>query len=109
SAVFFCYSRTPPPSIGVLSAADSEAWTTEGGSTVWYLYDIGTNAISDNPARIIELIRCTPETPRKHDVPEKTLSDIRAMVERHIKNTYLKQVQAPMGVRPVLRAWMELS
>lgn len=109
SGVFFCYSLPTAPPIGAQSEADADAWTTEGGATAWYLYDIGTDAISDNPARIIELIRCTPETPRKHDVPEKKLSDIRAMVERHIKNTYLKQVQAPMGVRPVLRAWMELS
>jgi hypothetical protein len=27
----------------------------------------------------------------------------------HIKNTYLRQVQAPMGLRPKLKAWMELS
>ena len=58
---------------------------------------------------MISLIRCTPETPRKHDVPEETLSEIRLKVEKHVKNTYLRQVQAPMGVRPVLKAWMELS
>lgn len=33
----------------------------------------------------------------------------RESVERHIKNSYLKQVQAPIGVKPVLKAWMELS
>jgi hypothetical protein len=26
-----------------------------------------------------------------------------------IKNTYLKQVQAPVGVKPVLKCWMELN
>jgi hypothetical protein len=41
------------------------------------------------------LIRSTPETPRKHNMPEATLSEIRAQVEKHTKNTYLKQVQAP--------------
>lgn len=32
---------------------------------------------------------------------------IRAKVENHIRNSYLRQVQAPAGVR--LKCWMELS
>ena len=35
--------------------------------------------------------------------------EIRQRIEKHIKNTYLKQVQAPVGVKPVLKAWMELN
>ncbi len=30
-------------------------------------------------------------------------------VDKHIKNTYLKQIQTPIGVKPVLKCWMELS
>ena len=30
-------------------------------------------------------------------------------VEKHIKNAYLKRVQAPVGVKPTLSAWMELN
>jgi hypothetical protein len=26
-----------------------------------------------------------------------------------VDNTYLKQVQAPVGVKPVLKCWMELN
>ena len=37
------------------------------------------------------------------------MSEIRAKVEKQIKNDYLKRVQAPIGVKPVLRAWMELN
>jgi superfamily II DNA or RNA helicase len=109
TSVFFCYSLPTPPPVTAESQADPESWTTEGGTTAWYLYDLGTDAIMDEPARIIDLIRCTPDTPRKHDVPEKTLSEIRGKIEKHIKNTYLRQVQAPIGVKPLLRAWMELS
>jgi hypothetical protein len=57
----------------------------------------------------VEAIRCRPDTPRHCAVPKETLSDVRAKVERHIRNTYLKSVQAPVGVRPALKAWMELS
>ena len=84
-------------------------WTEEAGNVKWYLYDLASDKISDEPTEIVGLIRCTPNTPRKHDIPNETLADIRAKVEKHIKNTYLKQVQAPVGVKPILKAWMELS
>ena len=32
-----------------------------------------------------------------------------AKVEKHIKNTYLKRVDAPVGVKPALKCWMELN
>ena len=84
-------------------------WTEEAGNVKWYLYDLTSDKISDEPTEIVGLIRCTPNTPRKHEIPNETLADIRAKVEKHIKNTYLKQVQAPVGVKPLLKAWMELS
>ncbi len=40
---------------------------------------------------------------------KETLSEVRAKVERHIKNTYFKSVQAPLGVKAALKAWMELN
>ena len=41
--------------------------------------------------------------------PQTTLAEIRGKVEKHIKNTWLKRMQAPVGVKPVLKAWMELT
>jgi hypothetical protein len=38
-----------------------------------------------------------------------TLSDIRKLAEKHITKTYLRKVQAPLGVKPILKAWMELN
>jgi hypothetical protein len=109
-AVFFCYAMpVPPPLLHDGTLPDDQPWTTDGGATQWYLFDIESEAIESEPARIIALIRSTPETPRKHEVSERTLSEIRAKMEKHIKNTYLRQVQAPIGVKPALRAWMELS
>jgi hypothetical protein len=61
------------------------------------------------PADIIGLIRSTPTTPRQRAIPDKTLSEIRTVVEKYIKNTYFKRVQAPIGVKAVLKAWMELG
>ena len=36
------------------------------------------------------------------------LTDARKKIERHIRN-YLMRIQAPMGVKPKLIAWMEIS
>ena len=35
--------------------------------------------------------------------------EIRGKIEKHIKNGYLKRVDAPVGVKPALRCWMELN
>ena len=38
-----------------------------------------------------------------------TLAEARAKAEKHLKNGYFRQVQAPVGVGPALIAWMELN
>ena len=100
--VFFCYG---------LPAMDTEKgeFTEEAGVTRWYLYDIDKDAILEEPRAIIDSIQSKPETLRKCVTEEKTLMDIRANVLKHIKNTYLKRVDAPLGVKPSLKCWMELN
>lgn len=108
-AVFLCYALPAPAATTVDSSTDAAAWSEETGFTQWYLYDLACERIETEPAAIIGTIRCTPETPR-HCVAEKeTLTEIRKKIEKHIKDTYLKKVQAPQGVKPTLKAWMELS
>ena len=109
-AVFFCFALPAPTAKArEAGAEDAQVWTEEAGHTKWYLFALGTEKIADEPSDIIGLIRSKPDTPRHRAIEEKTLSEIRAAVEKHIKNTYLKQVQAPIGVKPVLKCWMELS
>jgi len=104
-AVFLCYrlpaeDKTAPP---------EQAWEGEAARTGWYLYDIATKEVIEETPRIAETIRSAPETPRRTIIERGTLRDARLTVEKHIKNTYLKQLQAPVGVKPILKAWMELS
>jgi hypothetical protein len=40
---------------------------------------------------------------------KETLSDIRKKLDKRIKDTYFKKVQAPQGVKATLKAWMEIS
>ena len=100
--VFFCYS---------LPALDKEKgeFTEEAGTTRWYFYDLDRDAILEEPGDIIASVRSTPETPRTCTADEKALIDIRGKIEKRIKDSYLKRVDAPVGVRPKLRCWMELN
>lgn len=107
-AVFFCYAL-PAPRIGGAVGEGGPEWAEEAGFTQWYLFDLLKGKVLEGPEEIINLVRSTPETPRHRSLPDATLSDIRKKVERHIKNTYLKSSNAPMGVRPTLKTWMELS
>ena len=100
--VFFCFA---------LPALDKilGEFTEEAGTTRWYLYDLDRRAILEEPGAIVANIRSKPETPRVCREDEPTLLDLRGKLERHIKNTYLKRIDAPIGVKPALRCWMELN
>ena len=100
--VFFCYA---------LPALDRERneFTEEAGTTRWYLYDLDRETIVEEPGEIVASVRSKPETPRRCTTEEKTLLDIRKRIEKHIKNSYLKRVDAPVGVKPRLHSWMELN
>ena len=102
--VFFCYA---------LPALDKQKnppeFTEEAGTTRWYLYDLDRNTILEDPGEIVASIRTLQETPRTCLTEEKTLVELRGKIEKHIKNSYLKRVDAPVGVKPALRCWMELN
>ncbi len=104
-AVFFCYwlpaeDKTVPP---------EQAWMGEAGRTGWYLYDIATEKTIEDAPKIADIIRSAPTTPRHVAVDPLTLRDVRLKIEKFIKDSYLKQVQAPIGVKPILKCWMELN
>ncbi len=108
-AVFFCYVLPAVDRQAAPTAGGEASWTEEAGRAAWYLYDLANGQVEDAPTKIVATIRCRPDTPRHCATAKETLSEVRAKVERHIKNTYLKSVQAPLGVKPALKAWMELS
>ena len=81
----------------------------DAGRAAWYLCTLADGKITDQPEEIHASIRCEPDTPRLCAIPQPTLHEIRLKIEKHITQTYLKQVQAPVGVKPVLKCWMELN
>jgi len=109
-AVFFCYALPGAPAVVPRGEGGTAGqWTEEAGVSKWFLFDLASGRILEEPSEIVDLVRSTPETPRSATLPQKTLSEIRVSVEKHIRNTYLKKVQAPVGVKPILKCWMELG
>lgn len=111
-AVFFCYElpevpKDATPDIPVeTNGSDIEILPT---ASRWYLYNLETEQIEEDTIKINETIRCSPDTPRFCVQSQETLVEIRQKVEKYLKNGYLKRVQAPIGTRPILKAWMEIS
>lgn len=106
--VFFCYAR-PGPDRDSVDEDGNVLWTAEAGDVRWYLYDLATGEIADSAPAILKHIQCKPDAKRRTQMARPDLLDIKKTVERHISKTHLKKQQAPIGVRPILRAWMELN
>ena len=108
-AVYFCYAL---PGLDVTQPKDAptaERWTEQSGEVRWYLLDIDSGTILEDPAAIAEFIRSTPDTPRRVTIEQTSLVDARRTVEKHITKSYLRAVNADVGVRPRLVAWMEVN
>jgi hypothetical protein len=109
-AVFFCYALPGAQKLtGSAGNAEDVEWTEQAGYTRWYLHVLDGQKTLTEPSEIVQFIRCRPDTPRKTEIPSTTLAEIRQAVEKEIKNDYLKKVQAPVGIKPALKAWMELN
>lgn len=100
--VFFCYT---------IPGYDRQQkmHTPEAGRTRWLLYDLESEQILEDPVKIVATIRCTAQTPRHCSTDRPLLLEIRQKVERLLRNTYLKALNAPLTVKPLLRCWMEIS
>ena len=106
--MFFCFSR-PAYYADASSKEGTDVWTAYAGDTKWYLYDLESEKILDDAAKIIEFVQCEPDTSRRVRLDSDLLSEVLKSVEKHIAKTYLRKVQAPVGVKPSLKAWMELN
>jgi hypothetical protein len=102
TGAFFCFA---------LPALDNERdeFTEEAGTTRWYLYDAEREIVLEEPGDIIESIRSAKDTSRVCTTGQAELIAMRESVLKHIKNTYLKRVDAPVGVKPVLKCWLDLN
>lgn len=107
-AVFFSYAL-PGKQANEEDPDEPSAWSLEAGYVQWYLYDIASGNIQEYATEIVDVIRATPDTPRHCVIEQNSLKQVREKIDKHVKNSYLKKVQAPIGVEPVLKTWIELN
>jgi len=85
----------------------------KSGPVKWYFFDRVTEKIheSDNDVALLHCwsaVRSAEGTERLETLEKDRLSDARKKVESHIRNGYLRAIQAPIGSRPTLLAWMDI-
>lgn len=108
-AVFFCY-RIPRPDSNLPDPETGQPrWSDASGLTVWACFDLEGKVVLIDAGPIAALIRSTPENQRKTVVDRSTLSELRKQVEKQLIAKFLRPLQAPLGVSPVLKCWMELN
>jgi superfamily II DNA/RNA helicase len=112
--VFACY-RMPTiigPAAKVLTEVKHEKADPAKEQTNevrWYFCDAETEKVAEALEETWTAVRCSPDTERVVEKGVSKLADARKEIEKHIKNTYLKDTQAPIGAKPTLLAWMEIS
>ena len=111
-AVFFCH-RIPRPDASLVPAGEGDSveprWSDAAGFTVWSCYDLEGNRVLTDPGAIADFIRSEPDTARHCALDRAALSELRKKVEKQLIADYLRPLQAPVGVSPVLKCWMELN
>lgn len=108
-AVFFCYRIPRPDTTQKDAETEQPLWTDTAGLTVWACFDLQGKMVLTEAGAIAALIRSTPDTPRKTSIETTSLSELRKKVEKQLIAEYLRPLQAPVGVAPVLKCWMELN
>jgi len=113
AGLFACYRM--PPIVGK-AAQNLMELTTEKynpeihpqGEVKWYFRDAESGKISEVLEETWTAVRCAKDTKRIVEQGVTKLTSARKEIEKHIKNTYLKDIQAPIGAKPTLIAWMEI-
>ena len=98
--LFFCYELP-------VQDANGE-WVDGIGLNRWYLLDNSDGSVCDATYEIWKAILCEPEEARVLQIDQKEFSNKRKLVEKYIKQTCLRSVMAPIGVKPRLITWMKL-
>ena len=108
-AVFFCFRiPRPDPDLTATDTGDLR-WSDAAGFTVWVASDLTGERLATDPAAIADLIRSLPDTPRRCALDRTALSTLRKRIEKELTTIHLRALQAPPGVTPVLKCWMELN
>lgn len=98
---FFCYELP-------VKRADG-SWSNGDGLYKWFILDVATGNVLQQTFEIWNVIKCPPEEPRVFATTEIDFSEKKKTIENFIKKSYLRVVQAPVGVKPRLVTWMQIN
>ncbi len=98
---FFCYELPTKRVDGT--------WSNGDGLYRWYILDAISGTVIQQPFEIWNAIKCDKEEPRVFYTSETEFAEKRKTIEDYIKKSYLRAVQAPVGVKPRLVTWMQLD
>lgn len=99
--VFFCYELP-------IKKADG-TWSHGDGIYRWYFLDTAQQVVISNTYQIWQLIKCTEEEKRSLTISEEGFKTSKGKIEKHIRDSYMKRIQAPLGVNFRLVSWMQLN
>ena len=107
--IFMCYRIPRPDNSLIESDNDLPRWSERAGMTVWICYDIKKEKTIFNVSLIANILRTKIDEPKVTKIDKIKLSTIRKSVEKQIISDYLKPLQAPLGISPILKCWMEIN
>ncbi|MBK8710262.1 MAG: DEAD/DEAH box helicase family protein [Flavobacteriales bacterium] len=108
-AIFFCHRIPRPDPELVDTESGVPRWSDGAGFTVWTCANITDGKTASEPGAIAELIRSIPDTPRSVKLDRVRLAELRRLVEQELVRDHLRALQAPIGVSPILKCWLELN
>jgi hypothetical protein len=84
-------------------------WAKNGdGFYKWYFLDPSNGDISEKAYSIWQMIKSENDTPRVLSVQNDDFAAVKKQIDAYISKSYMKAIQAPIGVKPRLSAWMQL-
>lgn len=98
---FFCYELPTKRLDGT--------WTDGDGVYRWYMTGPDGRDVVEDRYDIWRQVRCERDEERILAITESDFAAARKRIESHIKKTYMRAVQAPVGVKPRLVTWMQLA
>ena len=98
---FFCYELP-------IKRADG-SWSKGDGIYRWYLLDEASGTVLYQPYEIWTAIKCDKDESRVLSATESDFIQKRKTIEDYIKKSYMRVVQAPVGIKPRLVTWMQLN
>ena len=76
---------------------------------MWYIINADTMDVIDNTYQIWQTIKCERREERAVAISAEDFAIYKKKVESFINRTYMRSIQAPVGVKPRLITWMQLT